>query len=675
MNKRQFKTEDLMKFKFVMDPQLSQDKAKLVYVVSTPEKEKYLSNLWLRDLASDTEKQFTYGDSDKLPRFSPDCKSVAFVSKRSGKNQLYVMPVDGGEAVPLVQFRYGVNEFVWSPDGSKIAFTATSLTGQTVDDLFKLEEDDRDKEIKEQHDTVRKVDRLKFKLNGLPGAGLLGEKNTHIFVADVKTRCVEQLTEGDRNESTPVWHPNGKGLVFSTNREDDEDANPRIRDLFYISLADKKLEKLTKSTGSFALPQYSSDGKWLAFYGNELEYDSATNTTLYLLNTTTGEMKNLLAKFDQNVGVTAALDMKLGAPIPGPVFTDCNQYIYITTSHHGQTHLHQVSRATGEVVQVTKDSMQINNYSIVSDMAAVMISGLDYPGDIATIDLESGKVNRLTEINKELLDECFISMPEEFWIKGIDNVDLQGWIQKPYGFKEGEKYPLVINVHGGPHSMFTPCFFYEFQLLNSEGYVMLYINPRGSQGYGQEFADAVRGDYGGGDFADIMSAIDYAETLPYVDKENMGITGGSYGGFMTNWAVGHTNRFKAAVTLRSISNWVSFYGVSDIGYFFGESEVGTTPWGNVSMMWDHSPLKYVEKMKTPLLIIHAEEDIRCPIEQADQLYVFLKRLGKKTEFLRFPKENHELSRSGLPKRRLARLDAIVNWFNDHLERNKASYQK
>ncbi len=675
MSKRQFKTEDLMKFKFVMDPQLSHDKKTLVYVASTPEKEKYLSNIILRDLASGEEKQFTYGKSDKLPRISPDGTRVAFISKRSGKNQLYVMPIDGGEAVPVAQFRYGINEAVWSPCGQKLAFTAPSLAGQTVDDLLKLEEDDRDKEIKEQHDTVRKIDRLKFKMNGLPGVGLLGEKNVHIFVKCFKSGRIKQITEGKRNESIPVWHPNSKGLVFTSNREADEDANPRIRDLFYVGLHDKEVKKLTKPTGSFGYPQYSSDGKWIAFYGNELEYDSATSNTLYLLNTATLEMKDLLKNVDKNVGITAGLDMKLGAPILGPVFSDCNQFIYITISHHGQTHLYKVTRATGEIKQVTKDFMQINNYSIAGNMAVVMMSGLDYPGDLATIDLDSGEANRITEVNKELLDECFISKPEEFWIKGIDNVDIQGWIQKPYGFVEGEKYPLVINVHGGPHSMFTPCFFYEFQLLNSEGYVMIYINPRGSQGYGQEFADAVRGDYGGGDYADIMSAIDYAETLPYVDKDNMGITGGSYGGFMTNWAVGHTNRFKAAVTLRSISNWLSFYGVSDIGYFFGESEVGTTPWDNVAKMWDHSPIKYVEKIKTPLLIIHAEEDIRCPIEQADQLFVYLKRLGRKTEFLRFPKEHHELSRSGVPKRRLARLDAIVGWFNDHLERNKASYKK
>jgi len=674
MNKRKFTTEDFLKFKFVNDPQLSPDNTHILYVINKPEKEKYLSNIWLYDLANNTERQFTFSDNDKLPRFSPCGKSVAFVSKRSGKNQLYVMPFDGGEATPLVEFRYGVKEFAWSPDGSKIAFTANSLDGQTVNDLFKLEEDDRDKEIKEQNDTCKKITNMKFKMNGLPGAGLIGEKNTHIFVVDVKTKEVTQITESDRNDSTPVWQPNGKGLVFSSNREEDFDQNPRIRDLFYVSLEDKKLKKLTNSDGSFGMPQYSSDGKWIAFYGNKSEFDSATNNTLYLLNTVNGEIKDLLPNFDQTVGITAAMDMKLNAPIPGPVFSEDNQYIYITSSYHGNTHFYKVNRATGEIKQITKGTLQVNNYCINKEKAAVMYSGELFPNDLALIDLKTGNLERLTEVNKELLDECFISQPEEFWYESFDGTKIQGWVQKPYGFKEGEKYPLVINVHGGPHSMFTSSFFYEFQLMNAAGYVLLYVNPRGSQGYGQEFTNAVRGDYGGGDFKDIMSAFDYAETLPYVDKDNVGITGGSYGGFMTNWAVGNTNRFKAGVTLRSISNWVSFYGVSDIGYTFGESEVGCTPWGNVAKMWDHSPLKYVEKVNTPLLIIHSEEDIRCPMEQADQFYIFLKRLGKEVEFLRFPHENHELSRSGMPKRRMARLDAIVNWFNDHLERNQASYK-
>lgn len=669
MNRRQFKTEDFMKFKFVNDPQLSPDNKKILYVISKSEKEKYLSNIWIYDLSDKSEKQFTFGNSDKLPRFSPNGKSIAFVSKRSGENQLYVMPLCGGEAVQAVEFRYGVREFVWSPDGKKIAFTANTLVGQTVDDLLKLEEDDRDKEVKKQNDVYRKITNMKYKMNGIPGLGIIGEKNTHIFVLDIASKEIESITDGSRNESTPVWHPNNKGLVFTANREDDYDQNPRINDLYYVDLATKTPKKLTASDGTYALPEYSSDGKWLTFYGNKSEFGSATNNTLYLLNTVNGEIKDLLPNFDQSLGISAALDMKLNAPVAGPVFSKDNQYIYVTSSYHGSTHFYKVTRASGEIKQITQGVLQINNYCINNKKAAIMYSGELFPTDLALVDLENGEVERLTEINKEILEECFVSQPEEFWYKSFDGTKIQGWLQKPYGFEEDKKYPLVIHVHGGPHVMFTPSFFFELHLMNSEGYVMLYVNPRGSQGYGQEFTDAVRGDYGGGDFKDILSAVDYAATLPYVDETNMGITGGSYGGFMTNWALGNTNKFKAGVTLRSISNWVSFYGVSDIGYTFCEGEIGTTPWGNVSKMWDQSPLKYVEKVNAPLLMIHGEEDFRCPIEQAEQFYIFLKRLGKKVELLRFPHENHELSRSGAPKRRMARLDAIVDWFNDHLERN------
>lgn len=672
MQKTKFTTDDLMKFKFVSDPVLSVDGKLAAYVLATSEKEKYLNNIFVYDFAEKASRQFTFGNSDKYPRFSPDGKVLAFLSGRKGKNQLYTISLDGGEAQPLVQFRYGVNDIKFSPCGKRIAFTAGSLAGQTVEDLKKLEEDERDKELKETYDTARRITKIRYKSNGLPGAGLIGDRNNHIYVVDLETKEVKQLTDGTRNESIQSWHPNGKSLVFMANWEADEDENPRIRDLYSVDVATGKTKKLTSSNGSYSLANFSPDGKYLAFYGNQLEYDSATNNTLYLMNMSSGSVRDLLSGFDQAVGIYAALDMNFGSSYEGPVFSNCGEYVYFTSSHHGQTHFYRVSRKGKDQERLTKGFLQINHYHIHDGKAVIIHSTPSNPGDLAFVNLADGKVKDLTAVNAEFLAGKEVSEVEEFWFDSFDGTPIQGWLQKPAGFVKGEKYPLIINVHGGPHSVFTSSFFFEFHLLNSEGYVMLYINPRGSIGYGQAFTDAVRGHYGEGDYFDIMAAVDYATSLPYVDKDNLGITGGSYGGFMTNWVVGHTNRFKAAVTLRSISNWVSFYGVSDIGVSFAESEIGVTPWGNIAKMWDHSPLKYVENVNTPLLIIHAEEDIRCPMEQAEQFYIFLRRLGRKTELLRFPRENHELSRSGMPKRRLARLNAIVDWFNAHLERNNNS---
>jgi dipeptidyl aminopeptidase/acylaminoacyl peptidase len=284
--------------------------------------------------------------------------------------------------------------------------------------------------------------------------------------------------------------------------------------------------------------------------------------------------------------------------------------------------------------------------------------------------MTNGEQRQLTNVNEEFLKEVELSKAEPISWKAPDGWELHGWIMKPIGFEEGNKYPLVLEIHGGPHAMYANTYFHEFQMLAASGFVVLFTNPRGSHGYGQEFVNAVRGDYGGKDYLDIMSAVDYVlETFDFIDENRMGVTGGSYGGFMTNWIVGHTNRFKAAVTQRSISNWLSFYGVSDIGYFFSEWEVEGDLIDNAEKLWNHSPLKYVKNINTPLLILHGERDFRCPIEQAEQLYVALKRQKKPTKFVRFPEANHELSRSGNPKLRVDRLNYIKDWFVEHLAKS------
>lgn len=276
-------------------------------------------------------------------------------------------------------------------------------------------------------------------------------------------------------------------------------------------------------------------------------------------------------------------------------------------------------------------------------------------------------MKQLTDANKDYLNRVTLSEPEEIQFTTSDGWPIQGWLLRPYGFKEGKKYPFVLEVHGGPHAMYGQTYFHELQLLAAKGYVVLYTNPRGSHGYGQKFVDACRGDYGGKDYRDLMEAVDYAlKSYSFIDETRMGVTGGSYGGFMTNWIVSHTNRFKAAVTQRSISNWLSFYGVSDIGFFFTKWEHGYNLLENPEKLWDFSPLKYAKNVETPLLILHGEQDLRCPIEQAEQLFITLKHLKKEVEFVRFPGANHELSRSGEPQLRIERLNHICRWFEKHL---------
>ncbi|WP_338152474.1 S9 family peptidase [Indiicoccus explosivorum] len=322
----------------------------------------------------------------------------------------------------------------------------------------------------------------------------------------------------------------------------------------------------------------------------------------------------------------------------------------------------------GAIYPATGEGEHVYGYSISADgdVALLAVSTPVNPGELYLLDIVSGEQEALTSFNKDYTDGTDLAEPEP--ISAVSGeYDVHGWLMKPRGFEEGKKFPLIVNIHGGPHAMYGNTFFHEMQLLSARGFGVLYVNPRGSHSYSQIFVDAVRGDYGGGDYRDIMNALDSViESNSWIDTERLGVTGGSYGGFMTNWIVGHTDRFKAAVTQRSISNWISFFGTSDIGYYFSDWQHGADM-SEPDRLWDISPLKYAENISTPLLILHAENDSRCPIEQAEQLYITLKSMGKETEFIRFPESDHNLSRTGKPNLRYARLEALAGWMEERLK--------
>ncbi|MBE3594194.1 MAG: S9 family peptidase [Candidatus Carbobacillus altaicus] len=287
-------------------------------------------------------------------------------------------------------------------------------------------------------------------------------------------------------------------------------------------------------------------------------------------------------------------------------------------------------------------------------------------GKLVSFNLETKELQKITVSNHDLERMRLVSEPEMFWLHSFDETPYQAWLMRPLGFRAGERYPLILTIHGGPHAMYGETFFHEFQVLAGKGFGILYLNPRGSHGYGQAFVDAVRGDYGGDDMRDLMHALDVVlERETWIDPSRLAVMGGSYGGFMTNWIISHTDRFRVAITDRSISNWLSFYGTSDIGTFFTEWEIGAHLYHDPERLWHHSPLKYAAQVKTPVLIIHSEQDLRCPIEQAEQWFSVLKKLGKEVRFLRFPDSNHDLSRNGLPSLRTSRLAAMVDWLKAH----------
>ncbi|MCA1030953.1 S9 family peptidase [Bacillus timonensis] len=662
INKRALNTEDLYELKQVNDPQLSPDGTKIAFTETVIHKEKheYNSHLFVGDVNGENIRQWTFGDvRDQSPRWSPDGKTISFVSNRSGKSQIYLLNIDGGEPRQLTHCVNGARNPVWSPDGSKILFATSLNASEKVTDVEKKKGEDKDKKLEPMV-----VERIRYKSDAV---GFLDDKNQHLALITIETGEVEQLTEGNTDYTAGCWSPDGERITFTADVSDDADYN-LIADVFIMTLSDKKIEKVTNSDGGFSNITWSPDGQYLAFLGHKKEFLGATLSRIWVASIETKEISCLTENWDVQIGDVAIGDFHSGSVNPGVVWTKDSKGFYFLMSDQGNTGVYYGS-LEGEMYPVLFEDQHVYGLSVNGEThkAVVAISTPTHPGDLYYIDFTNGESKQLTNVNVEFLNSVQLSKAEPITFKAQDDWDIHGWIMKPFGFEEGKKYPTIIEVHGGPHAMYANTYFHEFQMLTAKGFVVVFTNPRGSHGYGQHFVDAVRGDYGGKDYLDVMSATDYVvDTFDFVDEAKLGITGGSYGGFMTNWVVGHTNRFKAAVTQRSISNWLSFYGVSDIGYFFTDWELKGDLIADTEKLWSHSPLRYVDNVETPLLILHGEKDFRCPIEQAEQLFVSLKMRKKETKFVRFPESNHELSRSGNPKLRLDRLNHIKDWFVTYL---------
>ncbi|ALC91924.1 peptidase [Bacillus sp. FJAT-18017] len=654
------KSEDLVELKSAVDPQLSPDGTLCAYTETgiCSEKKEYYSNIFIVGTEGQAGPvQWTYGKHrNHSPRWSPDGTKLAFVSNRSGKNQLYIVNAAGGEARMLTDLENGAGRPVWSPDGTRIAFQVSVETGKKATDK---QEEKKEKELE-----PLEVTKMKYKSDS---SGFWKGDYSQIAVVDVETGEVSQLTDGKEDYHLHCWSPDGKTLAIGADLTEDKDQSFTLG-LYLFNIETAELTQLETGEVSFWQASWSPDGRKLGLIGQGRTFQNATLARVWVYDLETKVFTCMTEGLDATASDTVAADFHQGAVSPGFIWADDNTSFYFIASDLGNTVVYY-GNTEGELYPALLGDQHVYGLSVDSknQRAAVAISKPHEPGDLFMLTITDGTLTRLTSVNESFLTGRTLSKAEPLTFEGSEGHFLNGWIMKPAGFEEGKKYPLVLEIHGGPHAMYGNSYMNEFQILSSRGYAVLYINPRGSHGYGQEHVNAVRGDYGGGDYQDVMAAVDYAlETYDFIDENRLGVTGGSYGGFMTNWIVGQTNRFKAAVTQRSISNWVSFYGVSDIGYYFTEWQIGSGL-EDIEKLWKHSPLAYVKNIETPLLILHSEKDYRCPIEQAEQLFIAMKRLGKDAKFVRFPESNHELSRSGKPNLRIARLNYIADWFDQYLK--------
>jgi dipeptidyl aminopeptidase/acylaminoacyl peptidase len=666
--KRHITAEDLYRIQLISSCSISPDGRHVVFCLQGVDRnsEKKYSNLWIVPTDGGRARQFTHGDQiDSQPKWSFDGNEIAFISNRGDEkqSQIYIIPFSGGEARQLTKGKGTIGDFEWSPDSKQLAFSLRKKDREDVE----LEKDEKKKKLGV---VSRHITRVFFKEDEV---GFLPKERWHIWEITAKTGRTKQLTEGEvYDEQGPCWSPDGREIAFCSNRSQDPDFDPDAIDLFVMGVEDRNLRKIETPPGPKASPRYSPDGKWLAYYGREGKGQWWKQTCLWVVPADgSGRAENLTEEFDFNVSSWTINDMGGSPPMMPPTWSNDGKTLYFQVAHHGNTVLKSISFHGDERAPQTVigDKGVVGSFNFNTDQGKLAYFRADMadPGQVWIRNTATGQSRMLTQVNKNLLGTLDLGEVEEVWFKGGSNNDLHGWILKPPGFNEKRMYPSILQIHGGPLVQYGNFFMHEFYYLAAHGYVVYFCNPRGSQGYGEEHAKAIANNWGTADYEDLMTWVDFVEKKPYIDREKMGVTGGSYGGYMTNWIIGHTNRFKAAVTQRCVSNLISMWGSSDFNWAFQEVFGDEAPWENFENYWRQSPMKYIGNAKTPTLVIHSEQDLRCATEQGEQVFVALKKLGVPTEMVRFPDEPHGLSRAGRTDRRIIRLEHILRWFDRYLK--------
>ena len=650
--------EDYFAFEFLSDPHISPDGKLVAYVVTKIDRAQNRRNSSIWMVATDGSRspwQFTTSpQSVSSPRWSPDGQWLAFTSSRpessaqggsaeTPRSQVYVLSMAGGEARRVTNLKNGVSSFQWSPDGARLVIV--SRVGPS----------DGRSENKDRSD-VRHYKNSAYKFND---SGWFDDRRTHLWVVDVKSGSAKQITEGDEwNDNDPQWSPDGTKLAFVSNRSGKEYEGDRNSDVWVIAAGGGALTKISDHQESDSSPRWSPDGRTIAFTGEVQERD---HPKVWLAPATGGAPSTLAVN---------GLDL-----IPtGLEWADDGKSLYFESGVKGEFQLFQIDLGKKTVAQISSGARAVRNadFNGRTNTRVYMVNDFHHLDDLYASDLNGQKERKLTNLNESLWKQIHFAEVEKFTYKSADDWDVDGFIVKPINWQQGQKYPLILSVHGGPAGQYGVDWYHEFQVYAAKGYAVLFTNPRGSTGYGQKFERGIVGEWGGKDYLDVMNGVDAAiKRYPWIDTERMGVTGGSYGGFMTNWIVGHTNRFKAAVTLRSVVNFISDEGTRDGAY-------GHTPdfegdlFEKFELYWDRSPLKYAKNVKTPTLILHSDNDFRVPIEQGEQWFRALKHFGVTTEIVMFPRENHNLTRTGEPKHLVESLNWQLYWFDRFLNGNAAA---
>ncbi len=669
---------DIYSFHWAADPRISPDGAQVVYtLVSVKTRhDGYETALWIVPASGGAPRQLTSGPHDSSPRWSPDGSQLAFLraSGEDGKtnpSQIYLLSMRGGEARPLTDLPKGASSPVWSPNGHFIAFSSTHIPT----DFDKKKAPDA-----EPPSDVRIITRAVYRMNG---TGYLDpDRPSHIWVVAVPEfpgapATARPVTSGRFTESGFLWSRDSRTLYFTSERVLEPYYEPPHSELYSVPFSGGAVVKIAAIDGPIGAVSLNPAGDRAAFvgeinHGDGVAERSYSQPDLFVTSLEPGSTpKNLTEAYDFDIGSGVGGDQAppRASSRSVPFWSADGRFVFVNAAEHGSANLQRIDAASGKVEPLTKGDHDVASYDAASGArrAVALISTPTNIGDLYLVNEATGALTRLTKINDPLFSQLDLSEPEMIWYKSFDGRRIQAWVQRPPGFQPGRKYPMILNIHGGPHAAYGYTFDHEFHWMAAKGYVVLYPNPRGSTTYGQEFGNVIQYKYPGDDFKDLMAGVDDLIARGWVDPQKLGVTGGSGGGVLTNWSIGHTGRFRAAVSQRSIADWTDFWYDADFS-LFTPSWFRGAPWEQQADFKARSPITYIDKINTPLMLIEGESDFRCPpASGGEQMFRALKYKRIPTVMIRFPGETHELSRSGKPVHRVERLQHIVAWFDKYVQ--------